>query len=83
MAKSTRPPEVAQAFEDPHWSQRFPPLLTVDEAEELVNVPKATIYDWSSRGLLSDCAFRVGKYLRIWRDSFLKLISEGGISGSN
>jgi len=73
---------VAQAFADPNWSQRFPPILTVNQAAELVTVPKATIYDWSSRGLLDDCAFRVGKHLRIWRDAFLILISEGGISGS-
>jgi len=73
--------EVARAFADPHWAERFPPALSVDQAAELAGVPKATVYDWSSRGLLDDCAARVGKRLRIFRDRFLKHIFNGGING--
>ena len=72
--------ELAHAFSDPTWSQRFPPVLTVDQAAELLTVPKATIYDWSSRGLLQDCARRVGKYLRFFRDRLLKQIFNKGLA---
>ena len=33
-----------------------------------------SIYDWSHRGLLSGCAARVGKRLRIFRDRFVKFL---------
>ena len=73
--------EVARAFADPHWAKRFPPAINVDQAAELAGVPRATLYDWSSRGLLDDCAVRVGKRLLIFRDRFLKHIFNGGING--
>jgi hypothetical protein len=73
--------EVSRAFSDPRWAEVYPPVLTVDRAAELAGVPKATVYDWSSRGLLDDCAARVGKYLRIFRDRFVKHIFNGGING--
>jgi len=73
--------EVARAFSDPRWAEQFPPVLSVDQAAELAGVPKSTVYDWSSRGLLDCCAVRVGKRLRIFRDRFLKHIFRGGING--
>lgn len=63
--------DLAQTFADPAWAMKFPPFLTVDQAAELLQVPKGTIYDWSSRGLLVGCARKVGKHLRIYRDKFL------------
>ena len=70
--------EVRATFADPNWSSEFPPLLTVDQAARLAQVPKATVYDWSSRGLLHGCSRRVGKYLRILRDRFVtQLMNEG------
>lgn len=70
--------ELTASFADAHWATEFPPLLTVDQAARLAQVPKATVYDWSSRGLLRGCARRVGKHLRILRDRFyLKITSEG------
>ncbi len=72
--------ELKAAFQDPAWSTRFPPVLSVEQAAELLQVPKATIYDWSSRGLLSPCACRAGKHLRIWRDRLLSIVFEGGLT---
>ena len=70
-------------FADPTWSAKFPPVLTVAQAAELAQVPKGTIYTWSSQGLLRGCAQRVGKHLRIVRDAFVrKLFSDGGLHGS-
>lgn len=72
--------ELYTAFQDPHWAEKFPPILTVDQAAELVQVPKATIYGWSSRGLLDRCSRKVGKHLRFWRDRFLEFIFNKGLA---
>jgi excisionase family DNA binding protein len=70
--------EIAAAFADPVWGQRFPPVMTVDEVAELLRVPKATVYDWSSRGLLRGCSRRVGKHLRFHRDRLVERIFNDG-----
>lgn len=73
--------EVASAFADVNWANRFPPVLSVDQSAELLQVPKGTIYDWSSRGLLCGCSRRVGKHLRLFRDRLLlKVFNEGLIN---
>ena len=70
--------EVAATFDAVNWANRFPPVLSVDQAAELLQVPKSTIYDWSSRGLLRGCGRRAGKHLRIFRDRLLqKVFNEG------
>jgi hypothetical protein len=72
--------EIAAAFADPQWAERFPPLLNADQAAELAGVPKATIYSWSSRGLLKGCSRKVGRRLRFFRDRFIKRILNEGIN---
>ncbi|PHS04714.1 MAG: DNA-binding protein [Blastopirellula sp.] len=70
--------ETKELFADPLWAEKYPPILTVDLAAELMNVPKATIYDWSSRGLLDNCKRKTGKHLQILRNRFVKqLFNEG------
>ncbi|HEX4592321.1 MAG TPA: helix-turn-helix domain-containing protein [Gemmataceae bacterium] len=70
--------QVAAYFSDPTWAAAFPPILTVDQAAALAQVPKNTIYAWSSQGLLAGCSNRVGKHLRILRDPYIqKLFNEG------
>lgn len=73
--------EVTQAFSDACWSARYPPVLTCDQAAELLQVPKQTIYDWSSRGLLKGCSRRMGKHLRFFRDRFLLHVFNEGLHG--
>ena len=63
--------EIGAAFDSGPWAERFPPILTVEQAAELAGVPVGTIYDWSSREQLSSCAAKRGKRLRIWRDAFV------------
>ena len=58
----------------------YPPLLTVNQTAELVQIPKKTIYEWSSRGLLQGCSCRAGRHLRIHRDGFLTTFINGGFS---
>lgn len=71
---SNKNANIGEVFLDPYWSQKFPPILTVDQAAELASVPKKTIYIWSSDGLLEGCANRFGKRLRIFRDRFVQLL---------
>lgn len=63
--------ELAGWFNDPELTNRFPPLLTPEQAAELLQVPLQTIYDWSSRGQLDGCKAKVGKHLRLARDRLL------------
>jgi excisionase family DNA binding protein len=69
--------ELAQIFSDPHWSERFPPLLTLDQASDLLQIPKQTLYDWSSRGLLDGCKAKVGKHVRLGRDRLMQKVFNG------
>ncbi len=68
------PSELSSPFANTEWGTKYPPVLTVDQAAELLQVPKATIYDWSSRDLLRGCSRRVGKHLRFFRDRLLQRI---------
>jgi hypothetical protein len=67
--------EIQRAFVG-DWAQEFPPVLSVAQAAKLAQVPVKTVYDWSSRGLLSQCAVRKGKYLRVFRDRFIRFLFE-------
>lgn len=60
----------------------FPPLLTVAQAAELLQVPTGTVYDWRSQGLLDQCSFRVGGHVRINQDLLLSLAMNGRLSGA-
>jgi excisionase family DNA binding protein len=71
--------EISSAFADPHWAGEYPPVLSVDQAARLIQVPKATIYDWSHRGRLRGCSRRVGKHLRFFRDRLLTRIFNEGL----
>lgn len=71
--------EISAMFADPCNTEQFPPILTVDQAAELLQVPKNTIYDWNSRGLLKSCSRRVGRHLRIIRDRLIDHIFNKGL----
>lgn len=66
--------ELDAMFGDEHWSRIFPPVLDIKTAARMAGVPEATIYDWSSRGLLKGCARRKGKRLRILRNRFAQFL---------
>lgn len=71
--------DLANTFADRQWAEKYPPVLTIDQAAELVQFPKGTLYDWSSRGLLKGCCRKVGKHLRFFRDRLLLQIFNEGI----
>ncbi len=70
--------EITQAFSTGDWAQKYPPLLTIDQAAKLLQISKATLYQWCSQGRLSGCVQRVGKHLRFFRDRLvLKIMNQG------
>ena len=73
--------QAAALFADPAWAGKYPPLLSVGQAAELLQVPKQTVYAWSSQGLLDGCKARAGKHLRLFRDRLLQTLSEGKLYG--
>jgi hypothetical protein len=75
------PKDVAGYFADPAWAAAFPPVLSVDQAAALAQVPKQTVYAWSSQGLLTGCSRKVGKHLRILRDKYLQRLFNEGLHG--
>jgi excisionase family DNA binding protein len=60
--------EVAKAFADPALAAKFGPILTIEDAAQLLQVPVETVRGWRSRGLLDACSHRVGRHVRFWRD---------------
>jgi excisionase family DNA binding protein len=72
--------EIAAMFADPGMTERYPPILTADQAAALAQVPKDTPYGWSSQGRLDGCKAKVGKHLRIHRNKFVRLIFNEGIN---
>lgn len=72
--------ELAAPFQDPAWGTRFPPILNIDQAAELLQVPKQTIYDWHSRGLLAGCCRKLGRHLRFFRPNLLSLVFNKGLN---
>ncbi len=74
------PTELSAPFVNSDWGTKYPPVLTVDKTADLLQVPRATIYDWSSRGMLRGCGRRVGKHLRIFRDRLLQKVFNEGLN---
>ncbi|MDB5307238.1 MAG: DNA-binding protein [Gemmataceae bacterium] len=73
--------EVPALFSDPGWAAKFPPVLTLDQAAELIQLPKQTLYAWSSQGRLRGCSRRAGKHLRILRNKFIQKLFNEGLNG--
>lgn len=72
--------EIDSAFADPQWADRFPPVLSIEQAAALLQVPVATIYDWRSRGRLTVCCRKVGKYLRFFRPRLIAVVFNEGLN---
>ncbi len=72
--------EIASAFADPVCAAQFPPILTVQQAAGLLQVPVDTLYQWRSRGLLGSCCRKIGKHLRFYRDRLVKKVFNEGLT---
>jgi excisionase family DNA binding protein len=71
--------EIAQFFADPDTAAKFPPILTLQQAAELLVIPDGTLRDWRSRGLLPGCARRLGREVRFIRDRLIKHVFNNGL----
>jgi excisionase family DNA binding protein len=71
--------EVTAAFADSTTAERFPPVLTIGQAAELLQVPKQTVYAWRSQGLLRECSRKLGRHVRFYRDRLIKHVFNHGI----
>ena len=57
-------------------SNRFPAILTIDQAASLLQLAKTTLYRKVSEGWFK-AAVRRGKPLRFWRDRLITLFFAG------
>lgn len=71
--------EISQSLGTGDWAVRYPPILSVEQAAELLQVPRGTVYQWHSQRRLRRCAQRIGKYLRFYRDRLILLAMNEGI----
>jgi hypothetical protein len=71
--------EIGSTFSLPLWAEKFPPVMTIDQTAELLQIPVATIYQWRSRGLLGRCCRKIGKHLRFYRDRLIKKVFNEGL----
>lgn len=70
--------EIAGMFSHPIDAERFRPVLTLEDAAALLQVPVGTLRDWRSRGYLTGCCRKVGKRVRFLRDRLIhKVFVEG------
>jgi excisionase family DNA binding protein len=71
--------EIASSFSDPIWAARFPPVMSIGQASELLQIPEQTLYQWRSQGRLGSCCRKIGKHLRFVRDRLIKQVFNEGI----
>jgi excisionase family DNA binding protein len=64
--------EIESVFVDAETASRFPPILSLAQAAELLGVPIGTLRDWRSRGKLGSCCRRIGKHVRFYRNRLIK-----------
>jgi excisionase family DNA binding protein len=72
MNLALTPQEIAQSVD----TARFPAILTPDQAAELLQLAKTTLYRKVSEGSFRE-AVRRGKPLRFWRDRLLVAFLSG------
>ena len=71
--------EIAAMFTHPVDSERYHPVLTLEQASALLQVPVGTLRDWRSRGYLTGCCHKVGKHVRILRDRLIRKVFVEGL----
>jgi excisionase family DNA binding protein len=69
-------PEIQQAFADGPGTQ-FPPILTVAQLADLVQISPKTIYEWIAKGRLDGAFRKRGKHLLVWRDRAIDILFNG------
>ena len=68
--------EISRPFQG-EWADRFPPVMALDLACELLQIAPSTLYEWKSKGRLTGCFRKRGKHLFFWRDKLIESIFNG------
>lgn len=55
----------------------YPPVLSPQQAAQLLGLSRKTVYAWHAQGRLSGCARRRGKHLLIYRNGLLEQVFNG------
>lgn len=58
-------------------SNKFPPILTVEQAAQFMQLERHTIYELIRQGRIP--AFRAGRAIRLSRDKLLEIVGEDGM----
>lgn len=72
-----QPDEIIKAFAMDDVHHRFPPVLSVPQAADLLGRPADTIRLWITQGKLKGAVRKRGKAYFIWRDRLIKAIFDG------
>ena len=68
--------EIEQAFAEGPGTQ-FPPILTIAQLAELVQLSPKTLYEWIGKGRLNGAFRKRGKHILIWRDRAIDILFNG------
>jgi hypothetical protein len=69
--------EIINNFSSGPWAEKYPPILTIAQAAELLQVPVGTLRFWRTTGRLDGCSRRYGRVLRFYRDRLIRWFFEG------
>ena len=58
-------------------AEKFPPILTIAQAADMLQVPVGTLRFWRTTGRLNGCSRRYGRVLRFYRDRLIRWFFEG------
>jgi predicted site-specific integrase-resolvase len=64
--------EIRECLSSEPWCGRFPPILTIEQTAELLQVSPAAIRKWHRCGELRCCAAKKGRDIRFFRDRVIK-----------
>ena len=59
------------------WAEKYPPILTIAQAADMLQVPVGTLRFWRTTGRLNGCSRRYGRVLRFYRDRLIRWFFEG------
>ncbi len=65
--------EITHPFEG-EWGDRYPPILTVEQAAKLLQISRSTLYEWLKKGRLDGAYRKRGKHILLWRDKIIEII---------
>lgn len=69
--------ELTATFAVGPWATDYPPILTIAQAADMLQVPVGTLRFWRTTGRLNGCSRRYGRVLRFYRDRLIRWFFEG------